>query len=140
MIRIFHSLPSSRAEPVGETNAWPTAIAKVLWDLNDAFREGLAAHREYERLKSTGMRHDPALRASLSVPFAETGRSQESSCLARPQVKSLNSARLIGVIGAWIERRRQQTALAQLDDRLLRDIGLTRSQDGVKPLSFAGRV
>ncbi len=81
MIRIFHSLPSSRAEPVGETNAWPTAIAKVL-----------------------------------------------------------NSARLIGVIGAWIERRRQQTVLAQLDDRLLRDIGLTRSQDGVKPLSFAGRA
>ena len=32
------------------------------------------------------------------------------------------------VIGAWIERSRQRRALAKLDDWLLRDIGITRSQ------------
>jgi uncharacterized protein YjiS (DUF1127 family) len=140
MIRIFHSVPHSMDELVGETNACPTAMAKMLRDLRDALREGLAAHREYERLTSSGMRHDPALRASLSVPFAERDHSHESSSRARPKVSSFSSALLTGVIGAWIERRRQRTALARLDDRLLRDIGLTRSQDGVKPLSFAGRA
>jgi uncharacterized protein YjiS (DUF1127 family) len=32
------------------------------------------------------------------------------------------------VIGAWIERHRQRRALAELDDRLLKDIGITRPE------------
>jgi hypothetical protein len=43
--------------------------------LLDAFCEALAAHREYERLISMGMRHDPALRAALS----ETGHCREAT-------------------------------------------------------------
>jgi uncharacterized protein YjiS (DUF1127 family) len=30
------------------------------------------------------------------------------------------------LIGRWIERTRQRQALAELDDRMLRDIGVTR--------------
>ena len=33
---------------------------------------------------------------------------------------------------AWIERSRQRRALAELDDRLLRDIGLTRAEARVE--------
>ena len=36
-------------------------------------------------------------------------------------------SRLAGLIGAWQDRARQRHHLLQLDDRLLRDIGLTRS-------------
>jgi hypothetical protein len=46
----------------------------MLHKLVDAVRQGLAAHREYERLKSMGMRHDPALRAALSISTTATGR------------------------------------------------------------------
>src|SRR5437660_6259957 len=123
MIGIFYSLPSSRDEPAGKTSRWPPATAEIVWDLYNALRDGLAAHREYERLKSTGMRHDPALRASLNVPFVDTrnGQRQESSSLAQPQIVPVKSALVIGVIAAWMERRRQRKVLAELDDRLLRD-------------------
>jgi uncharacterized protein YjiS (DUF1127 family) len=35
---------------------------------------------------------------------------------------------VVRVVWAWTERSRQRRALAKLDDRLLRDIGLTRDQ------------
>jgi uncharacterized protein YjiS (DUF1127 family) len=35
---------------------------------------------------------------------------------------------LLRLISTWIERARQRQALADLDDRLLRDIGMTRRQ------------
>jgi hypothetical protein len=47
---------------------------RMLHKLVDAIRQGLAAHREYERLKSMGMRHDLALRAALSISRTPTGR------------------------------------------------------------------
>jgi hypothetical protein len=71
----------------------------MLHSLLDAFREGLAAHREYERLTSMGMDHDRALRAALS----ETSHSPEPSTLRT----SIQSAFSIGVaaVDAWIDRR-----------------------------------
>lgn len=42
----------------------------------------------------------------------------------------------IDIIMTWIERTQQRRALARLDDRLLADIGLSRSQaeqEGCKP-------
>jgi uncharacterized protein YjiS (DUF1127 family) len=33
-----------------------------------------------------------------------------------------------GVFRTWLQRSRQRRTLAELDDRMLRDIGLTRSQ------------
>ncbi len=46
----------------------------MLHKLIDAMYEGLAAHRKYERLMSTGMRHDSALRAALSISTATRDR------------------------------------------------------------------
>jgi hypothetical protein len=43
---------------------------RTLHKLVDAIRQGLAAHREYERLISMGMRHDSALRVALSISTA----------------------------------------------------------------------
>ena len=53
-----------------------SSIGKMVRDLQIAFREGLAAHREYERLISKGVRHDPALRASLGVSGSEAPQRQ----------------------------------------------------------------
>jgi hypothetical protein len=88
---------TSRAAPGGATFAWGTAIG-MLHTLLDAVREGLAAHREYERLISMGMRHDLALRSALS----ETSHSREAST----RRTSIQSAFLIVVaaVGAWIDR------------------------------------
>lgn len=44
-------------------SAWPPVIAlRAMWE---AFHEGLAAHRRYERLRAAGMVHDKALRESI---------------------------------------------------------------------------
>jgi hypothetical protein len=61
----------------------------MLHKLADAIRQGLAAHREYERLMSMGMRHDLALKAALSMPTATTDRPIANSralsgLIARP--------------------------------------------------------
>jgi uncharacterized protein YjiS (DUF1127 family) len=37
-------------------------------------------------------------------------------------------ARTVSLLLAWLERSRQRRALSELDDRLLRDIGLTRDE------------
>lgn len=40
------------------------------------------------------------------------------------------------IIGGWLERRRQRSTLRELDDRMLKDIGLTRAeaaQEAAKP-------
>jgi hypothetical protein len=72
MIMVPDSSSSRRSAPVDKIKELPAATAKILGAVRDAFHEGLAAHREYERLTSSGMRHDPALRASLSIRRVET--------------------------------------------------------------------
>jgi hypothetical protein len=101
MLRLSPS-PGSRDAPAGETFAWRTATGTMLHSVPDAVREGFAAHREYERLRSMGMRHDPALRTALS------GTSQRRQASARRT--SIQSAFLILVaaVGAWIDRRAVQ--------------------------------
>jgi uncharacterized protein YjiS (DUF1127 family) len=47
----------------------------------------------------------------------------------RPRRKPLNPvAAAFGTVALWIERTRQRTALAGLDDCMLRDIGITRAE------------
>ena len=48
-----------------------------------------------------------------------------------------------GVIKTWLQRSRQRRALAELDDRILCDIGVTRSQaqrEAAKPFWSAGKA
>ncbi len=62
---------------------------------------------------------------------------QASAALAPPQtgspVRDFGRAlrrvilQIITTLGVWQERARQRQALRELDDRMLRDIGLTRS-------------
>jgi hypothetical protein len=57
---------------ISSWSSWPTVIAlSTIWG---AFREGLAAHREYARLRSSGMSHDDALRAALGFGLRPPGR------------------------------------------------------------------
>ena len=70
-------LAAKRQARAASRNACMTdSIAKMVRNLQVAFREGLTAHREYERLISKGVRHDPALRASLGVSDAEAPQRQ----------------------------------------------------------------
>ena len=43
-------------------------------------------------------------------------------------VHRMSRQRWLRVIGTWIARSRQRRALANLDDRLLNDVGITRSE------------
>ena len=48
-----------------------------------------------------------------------------------------------GVIRTWLQRSRQRRALAELDDRMLRDIGVTHAQaqrEAVRPFWCAGKT
>jgi hypothetical protein len=77
-------LATKRRAWTASRNACMTdSIAKMVRDLQIAFREGLTAHREYERLISKGVRHDPALRASLGVPLAQISHTLSLSCFPR---------------------------------------------------------
>jgi uncharacterized protein YjiS (DUF1127 family) len=56
----------------------------------------------------------------MSVPAASPAPASVSSCILR---LAAEAARLAA---GWAERRRQLRALSELDDHLLRDIGLTQ--------------
>ncbi len=45
----------------------------------------------------------------------------------RSPVRRMTYPRWLRVLGGWIERSRQRHALADLDNRLLDDVGITRS-------------
>lgn len=50
--------------------------------------------------------------------------------LARPTGRATLVARLalvLEILDGWLERRRQRLALQELDDHLLKDLGLTRA-------------
>jgi hypothetical protein len=72
----------------------------MLHRLMDAFCEGLAAHREYERLISMGVHHDLALRVALS----EASHSREVTSTRRTPTQSAFLT-LVAAVGAWIDRR-----------------------------------
>jgi hypothetical protein len=46
---------------------WSWPIPEALWNLYDALREAVVAHRRYERLRSRGVPHDTALREALGM-------------------------------------------------------------------------
>jgi hypothetical protein len=70
--KVRHRQETSLARPVW---SWPKPILEVLWNVCDALREALAAHRHYERLRSRGVPHDTALSA-----LRETLSGGHSAC------------------------------------------------------------
>jgi uncharacterized protein YjiS (DUF1127 family) len=68
---------------------------------------------------------------TLAIASA-TLRSRHDGRVWHPSCHSGGLTRLgwaaVRVVSFWIERSRQRRALAELDDRLLRDIGLTRDE------------
>jgi hypothetical protein len=58
---------------------WPMVAALVA--MGEALREGLAACREYEELRSRGMSHDTALRVALGLGASP---QQQTRAAAKP--------------------------------------------------------
>jgi hypothetical protein len=61
------------AQPAGPS--WPAR--SVLWMMFEALRDGLAAHRRYEELRSWGVAHDCALRQALAIAPDPSERARE---------------------------------------------------------------
>ena len=77
------------------------------------------------------------------MPAHETPTTMSQRFAPRLRSKWDRLRDLGGIIGVWLERARQRRALAELDDRLLCDIGLTRSEaerEAAKPFWYAGRI
>lgn len=63
----------------------------------------------------------------LQVPAVADGTV--SALSATPSyVRQATNRSWVQVIGVWIERSRERRALANLDDRLLDDVGISRSE------------
>jgi hypothetical protein len=56
-------------------HSWPAR--SVLWMMFEALRDGLAAHRRYEELRSWGVAHDCALRQALAIAPDPSERARE---------------------------------------------------------------
>ena len=91
MLRSFHfapdfdlthreTNPTGRAAPPAAASAWATVTA--LWTMCDAFREGLAAYRQYEHLRSRGIPHDTAVSEALGFGLSPSQVTREAAeCL-----------------------------------------------------------
>jgi uncharacterized protein YjiS (DUF1127 family) len=143
MLRKFHYAPSfeeAHQDSTRRTASSSWSIAATLSAIRDALAEGFAAHRQYEHLKSSGVSHDTALKVALGVrnPAGEVPTATSHTASKRPPGRQLCTN-----VSSWFARSCQRRALAELDDRLLRDIGITRSQalrEAGKSLFFAGRA
>ena len=67
-----HRNSTGRCPPPPAVSAW-SAVAAVR-KMGAAFCEGLAAHREYEALRSRGIAHERALREALGLGCARLPR------------------------------------------------------------------
>jgi hypothetical protein len=63
--------------PPTALSAWPMLAA--LATMGESLREGLAACREYEELRSRGMPHDTAIRASLGLGASPQQRTRAAA-------------------------------------------------------------
>jgi ABC-type protease/lipase transport system fused ATPase/permease subunit len=77
------SAPRERIPAATAVSSQP--IATIL-QVIDAWREALSAHRQYERLTSRGVAHDPALQEALRIPADEVGAAglQAARCRSKP--------------------------------------------------------
>lgn len=81
MLRIFPtethvgSAAGGRRRCARPAHSWPALL--VLRMMGEALRDGLAAHRHYEELRSRGVAHDSALRQALAIAPAPSERARE---------------------------------------------------------------
>jgi hypothetical protein len=79
---LFHEAPHATVQPAwfvqpAAASAWPLVAA--LAAMGEALCEGLAACREYEELRSRGMPHDTAIRASLGLGSSPQQRAHAAA-------------------------------------------------------------
>jgi hypothetical protein len=75
MIRTFCDTSRFQDTPRQASRAGPSTaapIAATLRAMGGALREGLAAARQYEQLRSSGVDHDRAVRAALGLGLIPT--------------------------------------------------------------------
>jgi hypothetical protein len=88
MLRSFHCAPNLDAthqatNPTGRSarptaaSCWPTLTALRM--ICDALREGLAAYRQYEHLRSRGVPHDTAVREALGIGLSPSQATRETA-------------------------------------------------------------
>ena len=65
----------------------------------------------------------------MKMPLTPDAIDDHVPALSAPRsyVRRMTRRGLLPLVGAWIERSRQRHALADLDDRLLDDVGIPRS-------------
>lgn len=73
----FRRETSLAAQPVRQRTAPP--IATTLRAIADAWREGLAACRQYEELRSSGVPHDRAVREALGLGLIPSDAPHEAA-------------------------------------------------------------
>jgi len=81
MIRTFCDTSCFQDTPRHASRAGPSTAAATLRALGGALREGLAAARRYEQLRSSGIDHDRAVRAALGLGLSP---SQAPRASAKP--------------------------------------------------------
>ena len=146
---------SGRSELPAAHPSWP--IARAVRTLREALHEAFVAHHGYWQLRRDGIRPDAAVgrvfgnhRARNEVRGAlrpgstcKDGHRAPSLAGNPHHWMGIKLRALAGTLMRRIGQSRQRRALADLDDRLLRDIGLTRRQaerEAAKPFWCANKA
>jgi hypothetical protein len=66
--------------PVRPTDHRPTSAMHMLRTILGALREGLAAHRRYEHLRSKGVHHNLAIRQALGISHPASASEERRRC------------------------------------------------------------
>jgi uncharacterized protein YjiS (DUF1127 family) len=146
---------SGRSEQPTASSSRP--IASAVRILRQALHEAFVAHHGYWQLRQDGMPPDAAIRRAFGGHHARNEvhgtRTPVSTCNDGHRATPLAGnprhwmggklRALAGTLMRLIGQSRQRSALADLDDRLLLDIGITRWQaerEAVKPFWCADKI
>jgi hypothetical protein len=77
MLRILTSGGIRPGEAISQSRYRVQPAAATLSAFWESLHEGLAAHRHYEHLKSTGMQHGAAIRTAFGMHSARAVRADE---------------------------------------------------------------
>jgi hypothetical protein len=83
MLRSFHhastfeQIRQNRSAQPTPASFWPAVTA--LRTMGDALREGRAAHRQYEQVRSRGIPHETAIREALGFGLTPSQETREAA-------------------------------------------------------------